>query len=294
MTIVETFEADAWGKAWAPVDQERATDALEEGRVLFLPRLGFALQGPEVALLTHAWSLGSSKNISFNPATGRLDGLAAPDAMAGDLAHLMARYAAATRALLDALLPAYRTGLETSLTSFRPVEIDGRPTTPQRDDRRLHVDAFPSRPMGGRRILRVFSNVSIEGRDRVWQVGEPFERFAKRFLPRLNEMFQERGAAGGAPADGPPGRTRYDRAMLRLHDLAKGDSGYQETAPRERIEFPPGSTWVVFTDQVLHAVLSGRQALEQTFHIPVATQRHPQTAPIRVLERLAGRSFIGA
>ena len=34
---------------------------------------------------------------------------------------------------------------------------------------------------------------------------------------------------------------------------------------------------------------AGRNALEQTFYLPVDAQRHPEMAPLRVLERLTGR-----
>ena len=46
------------------------------------------------------------------------------------------------------------------------------------DDRLLHIDAFPSRPMRGRRILRFFANVAPNS-PRHWHVGQPFEDFAR-------------------------------------------------------------------------------------------------------------------
>jgi hypothetical protein len=48
---------------------------------------------------------------------------------------------------------------------------------------------------------------------------------------------------------------------------------------------------MVFTDQVLHAALSGEFALEQTFHFDVADMAEPARAPIKVLERLTGRAL---
>ena len=53
--------------------------------------------------------------------------------------------------------------------------------------------------------------------------------------------------------------------------------------------FRSGTTWLCFTDQVLHAALAGHCALEQTFHVPVSAMAAPQLTPLRVLERLAGR-----
>ena len=61
----------------------------------------------------------------------------------------------------------------------------GRAVSWRKDDSRLHVDAFPSRPNHGERILRVFCNVNPHGEDRVWRVGEPFEAMARTLLPRV-------------------------------------------------------------------------------------------------------------
>ena len=55
--------------------------------------------------------------------------------------------------------------------------------------------------------------------------------------------------------------------------------------------FPPGSCWLVFTDQVLHAALGGEFALEQTFHLDVSELTEPQLAPIKVLERLGAKAL---
>ena len=86
-------------------------------------------------------------------------------------------------------------------------------------------------------------------------------------------------------------RSAYDEMMLSLHDAAKRDAHYQKTAPHTALEFPPGSCWLVYTDQVLHAALAGEFALEQTFHLDVAAMGEPERAPIRVLERLTGKSL---
>ena len=59
-------------------------------------------------------------------------------------------------------------------------------------------------------------------------------------------------------------RSAYDRFMLGFHDYLKFNHDYQETCAKYRFEFPPDSTWMVFTDIVPHAVLSGQHALEQT------------------------------
>jgi hypothetical protein len=79
--------------------------------------------------------------------------------------------------------------------------------------------------------------------------------------------------------------------MLGFHDYLKGNAAYQREARTDEFRFPPGSAWMVFTDTVSHAVLSGRFALEQTFLIRRASLALPDSAPIAVLEKLAGRAL---
>jgi hypothetical protein len=80
--------------------------------------------------------------------------------------------------------------------------------------------------------------------------------------------------------------------MLSLHDTAKLDADFQRSSPHEAVTFAPGSSWLVFTDQVLHAALGGEFALEQTFHLDIDQMAEPARAPIKVLERLSGRSLV--
>jgi hypothetical protein len=49
------------------------------------------------------------------------------------------------------------------------------------------------------------------------------------------------------------------------------------------------ATWIVFTDSVAHAVMSGQYAIEQTFLVPPESLVAPQHAPYRILENIAGR-----
>jgi hypothetical protein len=79
--------------------------------------------------------------------------------------------------------------------------------------------------------------------------------------------------------------------MHRFHNFLKENEAYQESARAEQIQFPPGSTWMVFTDVVTHSVLSGQYALEQTFLIARESLLFPEVSPIAVLERIAGRAM---
>lgn len=285
MDILERVDFVRWVGDVDDATQERTVAALEQGRVLFFSSLTFTLTEAEKPLLSPACADAKAKNISFDPATGMVRGSACVGSQRDVLGAMMARYAAQTKDLLHRLLPKYRNGLRQARTSYRPVAVEGRASSPKKDDRRLHVDAFPSRPSQGHRILRVFTNVNPSGLPRLWQIGEPFEDFTAKFLPRVSApcpgsawLLELAGITKGR-------RTLYDHAMLRLHDLAKEDRDYQRTAPRTEVAFPPGSTWVVFTDRVLHAALGGQYLFEQTFHLPVTAMQEPDRSPLRILER---------
>lgn len=289
--VLEQFSIASWDAPVAAEVQRRAVAALEFGRVLFLPDLAFALEPDETRFLTPDAADNTRKSVSFDPATGRCGGSAVTGDDVVRLAAMLDRYGRFATELLRNLLPGYAPFLERARTSFRPVEVEQRPQSVRHDDRRLHVDAFPTRPMRGRRILRVFSNVAPDGSVRQWNVGEPFPDFAAKFLPRLRPSMP--GSAWVLDALGMTKgrRSAYDQIMLGLHDAGKRDEPYQREAPRTGLTFPPGATWIVYTDQVLHAALAGRFAFEQTFHLPVDAMAMPELAPLRVLERLTGRAL---
>src|SRR5215831_4632370 len=184
MSRVVTFIHDAWD---APPPAEltgASTAALESGDVLFLPGLHLAVEPPEARLFTPAL-LGHSKNASFDPVSGRLGGTTAAGEDAERLRGLMQRFSGAAAHLVCGLLPRYRGQVARGRASFRPAEIAGRQTSWRKDDTRLHVDSFPATPSGGRRILRLFTNVNPEGRARTWRIGGEFEPVARRFAGRL-------------------------------------------------------------------------------------------------------------
>ncbi len=268
--------------------KQAAAEALETGRVLLLPQLSFALRSHEAALLSPTLSNGRAKNISLDP-SGRLKHSAVPPDQHESLRAMMERFATSAVTLVGNLFPGYVPKLERARTSYRPIEIAGRKSSPVKDDSRLHVDAFPTRPLAGRRILRLFSNINPHGAPRLWHVGEPFEDMARKILPKVREpvavmpyLLAAVGATRGV-------RSHYDNLMLGLHDTAKLDEAYQRDCLHHKIAFSAGCTWMCFTDQVMHAALAGQYVLEQTFHLDIDVMDQPSRAPIKVLERMTGR-----
>ena len=270
--------------------RDRAVDALENGKVLFLPRFGFPVADAERLLLSPT-VVNKSKNVSYDPGTGVLGGTELSGANASLLRDLIARFADFAQQLLLELISSYAGGLIRARTSFRPVEVEGRVTSWRKDDSRLHVDSFPSSPTGGKRILRVFANVNPEGRSRVWRVGEPFEQMARRFLPGIKRPLPGSSIFLRLLGITKSPRTEYDHIMLQLHDHMKADEGYQKEVEQLRQEFPSGSSWLVFADQASHAAMRGQYQFEQTFLVPVERMRDEQRSPLRVLERLTARKL---
>ncbi len=269
----------------------QAGEVLERGGLVLFPNLPFEVEGVEKALIDPAILSGASKNVSYDPFTDELGGSNLEGTRLDSGRAMVKRYAARADAILDALTPRYGPHLQKKRTSLRPGAIETRALSPRKDDKRLHVDAFPASPVQGRRILRVFTNVNLTGEDRIWNVGDQdFEAFAgeykARIAPRAAGVWRERLRLTRGR------RTAYDSAMLQLHDQAKLDNSWQLSAPKTRLAFPAGSSWVVYTDSVLHAALSGQHAFEQTYLMPIAGMADERRSPLRILERLTGRPLI--
>ena len=283
------------GAAWfgAPPDEAipAAARAIEAGDVVFLPDLRFEVEPAESVLFTPS-ILGSSKNASYDPASARLGGTTAAGRDAETLRRFIHRFSESAASLVGRLFPAYGDRIARGRASFRPAEIAGRPTTWRKDDTRLHVDAFPATPSGGRRILRVFSNVNPEGRARGWRIGDDFEAVARRFAPQLRLPLPGVGHLLALVRVTRTPRSAYDALMLQLHDAMKGNEQFQSSSPQSRIDLPAGSTWLAFTDQVSHAATAGQYQLEQTFLLPVDAMGEPERSPLRVLERIKGRPLL--
>ncbi len=278
---------------WHEDGPTRAVEAVvESGHVLVFPRLAFALDDRERRFLDPRWTDGKAKNISVRWPAGELRGAAgeADDLLA--LRAMVVRYAETSEAFALRLFPHYRGHLRRGNTSFRPTDVAGRIRSWRQDDTRLHVDAFPSNPMQGTRLLRVFTNVNPGGRPREWRVGEPFEAHARRYLPSIGKPLP--GSAWLLETLGITKRRRtgYDHLMLQLHDAAKADLAFQRESPQQRVDFAPGTTWVCYSDLVLHGAMGGQHMMEQTFYLDAGDLAHPQSAPLAILERLTGRALL--
>ena len=279
-------------KSWADDGPTRGVEAVvEAGEVLRFPYLPFELLESELKFRDPRWADGRAKNISLRWPGGEMRGALGSAAELAALGSMIKRYADQSEAFALRLFPHYRGHLTRGNTSFRPVNVAGRETSWRQDDTRLHIDAFPSNPMHGTRLLRVFCNVNPNGEARKWRVGEAFEDHARRYLPKITRPLP--GSAWLMEATGitKRRRTEYDHVMLQLHDRAKADADFQRNSPQAHVSFAPGTTWVVYSDQVLHAAMGGQHMMEQTFYLDPAQLQQPASSPLHTLERLLGRSL---
>ncbi len=275
---------------------------LERGQILFFRELPFHLLADDQRFLREQeWSeLRMHKNVSYRPSEDVLRGVSGQAETVNRLQSIFRNYSAQVIEFLTKFLSPYAGKWILDFASFRPLEEEGRDLPLHKRNDLLHVDAFPSRPTRGGRILRVFTNLN-PAKPRVWQTTEAFEALAAKYAKPagLHEIAEDDSFLGrtvqnwGAKLGlGALGRTPYDMFMLRFHDYLKENAAFQKDCPKTQLEFPPLATWIVFTDCVAHAVMAGQYAIEQTFLIPPDALVAPESAPYRILENIAGRPLV--
>ncbi len=302
---MDWLEVNDYGdQGWLPGNDSDARarfycERLERGEILFFRRPPFVIAEEELAFLAAQRPSGSRlhKNVSYRPQQDRLRGFSEDEASRKRMHEFMRAYSRQVVHFVSRFLSPYAGKFHLDFASFRPLEEQGRDLPLHKRNDLLHVDAFPSRPTQGGRILRIFTNVH-PAKERVWLTGARFPELASRYARDAGlERF-----AGGSLRDrlaavlhacGLPvaARSPYDSFMLRFHDWLKENAEFQDSPEKDRVKFPPRATWLVFTDGVPHAALSGQFALEQTFIIPPEALVAPEASPIRVLEKLCARAL---
>jgi 3-deoxy-D-manno-oct-2-ulosonic acid (Kdo) hydroxylase len=286
-------------KEEAGPDQGRILcEELESGNILYFPNMPFDFHPGDVKfLLTRKQTDGGfHKNIAYRPNVDRITGVdksAGPD---GDrLRSILQSYSQRAARFLAELLPPYANKWKLDFASYRPLEERGRAARVRARNDLPHVDAFPTRPTNGDRILRLFTNLN-PAQNRVWVTSQTFDVIGPQFAKVIGVPRQHRDGAFQrayrkfASVAHLPGanRSSYDDFMHRCHNAMKEDSQFQDSCPKQRWEFPPNSTWIVFTDFVSHAVLEGQYAMEQTFIVSHEAMVRPEISPLKILEDLAG------
>ncbi len=305
LPITDYDAQQGWGGAASSAERSRwCCEQLEAGRILSFDSLPFDFPQADRDFLLQQRQNGSRihKNISYRPGQDVLRGSVTDSPEDVRRLHdIMRHFSREITRLLTRVLAPYAPHWSLDYASYRPEEEQGRDLPLHKRNDLLHVDAFPSRPTQGGRILRCFININLE-RSRNWLTTDGFAQLAEKYArpAGLEEIARQGGSAGSflnllkrAAGLQSANRSAYDKFMLRFHDYLKENSDFQRDCPKIHIPFPPMSTWMCYTDSVPHAVLSGQYALEQTFIIPVRALVTPEKSPIRILEKMAGRPLAG-
>jgi hypothetical protein len=279
---------------------------LEAGKVILFPTTPFALSETSKEFLRGLDFSGGAvhKNIAYRPALDRVTGVDPKSVEMATLHNVFQEYSRNVIEFTRELLPQYATAWKLDYASYRPLEEKGRDLPLNKRNDLMHTDAFPSRPTNGGLILRVFTNIHPT-EPRVWITSDPFRVVANRYArdAGLGELaaraasplsYLRNHLLGGLRRLRLPvvPRSPYDEFMLRFHDYLKRNEEFQSST-KYQFDFPPGSTWLAFTDVLPHSVQSGQYALEQTFIVAPETMAGPGNAPIAILEGLCGKPLGG-
>ncbi len=294
------------GREWEKKENRfKYCEALEEGNILFFPKTPFVFPQEEIDFLLLQRQGGSKarKNIAYKPQVDRITNHEAKDPVAAArLKEILRNYSERATVFLSTVLGPYAKEWKHDYASFRPFQEKGRQLRLRARNDLLHVDAFPTRPLHGARILRFFTNINPT-ESRRWITSQGFAELAKRYagtvsIPpsasydlksRLERKMKQFLRSVGFKV---PLRSPYDHFMLKMHNFLKENGEFQDKCPKDHWEFPPGCCWAVFTDQVSHAALAGQYALEQTFLIPQTALLFPEKSPLNVLQRMSGKNLV--
>jgi hypothetical protein len=295
---INDYDSKGWrGDANAAQRAKSYCEQLESGRVLFFDDVPFDLPAAHRDFLLSQRQTGSAfhKNISYRPKRKTIRGLST-GSDASRLRLIMENYSAEVTRFVSDFLKPYANKLDLDFASFRPLEEKGRNLPFKKRNDLLHVDSFPTRPTKGARILRVFTNINPT-ESRVWNIAEPFDLLAERYAEKADlAKFAGKSSSNFARALNRIGlpvadHSAYDKFMLHFHDYLKANEDFQANCDKIRLEFLPRSTWLVYTDGVPHAALSGKFALEHTYIVPVNALVAGDKAPISILEAMCSQKL---
>ena len=250
----------------------------------------------------------SRKNVSYHPEADRVTGLDDRSPSADLACSVLRNHRARVTEFLHRVMPTLSQNINAGTCSFRPLQEQGRNLKPHASNELVHIDAGAYGATNGDRILRFFVNINPTV-DRVWR--------SKGAFP---ELFEQYGEAAGLHSGltptlerGPFGRMRtsllhglagiglplapmldsspYDRVMRRFHNYMKDTRSFQQTDSNDRndviVHFAPFTAWMVLTDMVSHASVSGQHALVYTGILPLEDCRLPELAPYNILKAAA-------
>jgi len=279
-------------------------DELERGEIVYFPSCPVPLPSPEDLsfLRDRLPELLQLKNVSYHPETDQVRLKGAPE-LAERAQRILKTHGEQVAEFLHRMMPALAKDWTIGTSSFRPIQEQGRNLSPHASNELVHIDAGAYGATNGDRIMRFFVNVNPT-EDRVWATKGRFPELYQRFGGEAGITAEQRGstslnkstidrartgflrivASAGLPQAIVIDSSPYDRTMRKFHNFMKDTPAFQQDmSVHHEIRFPPFSAWMVFTDMVSHASVSGQYAFINTFLIRLACCRHPELAPYQIL-----------
>lgn len=286
------------------------SDALEQGSIVHFPKSPVPIpEDDDLVFFREALpGLLKLKNISYHPEAGHVRGLDDADREVSErVTRVLVNVSEDIARFLQASAPALTDDWTVGTCSFRPIQEKGRDLKPHASNELVHIDAGAYGATNGDRILRFFINVNPAD-DRVWATKGRFPELYERYgsvanirPDRVGAHYLEKGpldhlrsgllngiASVGLPTAKVLDSSPYDRLMRRFHNFMKDTPSFQQaTEGHQEFRFPPFSAWMVFTDMVSHASLSGQFAFVHTSIVRLANCRKPELAPYNILRESA-------
>ena len=288
---------------------DELSDSLERGSIVYFPRSPVPLPSAEDLefFRSELPKRLKLKNISYHPETGRTRGLDSDDAgLVERVDRVLKSVSDEIAAFLGRTAPRLTKNWTVGTCSFRPIQEQGRNLSAHASNELVHIDAGAYGATNGDRILRFFINVN-PSEDRVWVTKGSFPELFAEHGERAHLGYQNAGA--GYLTKGPLDHLRtgfinlaalglpvlkvldsspYDRAMRKFHNYMKDTPSFQQQEQgHEEFRFPPFSAWMVYTDMVSHACLSGQHAFVHTSLVRLENCHLPEMAPINILRAAA-------
>ncbi len=281
------------------------SDALERGQIVQFPECPFELPAASdlERLRRELPQRLKLKNVSYHPETDRVHGLDDAADLAALARRVLREHSNRLQVFLDQAMPTLTRGSSVGTCSFRPIQEKGRDLKPHASNELVHIDAGAYGATNGDRIFRFFVNVN-PNEARVWVTKGAFpELYAKygeaagitsaqrwsqslekgpldHVRTRLLKGIADLGLPIAMLLDSSP----YDRVMRRFHNFMKDTPEFQANIENHlELRFKPFSAWMVLTDMVSHASLSGQHALVSTFIVPLENCQLKDMAPINIL-----------
>jgi hypothetical protein len=303
--MLDTFTDERLQK----LQPDELSDSLERGSVVFFPESPVALpEAEDLAFFRQELPKRLKlKNISFHPEEGRTRGLDGDDAeMVERVNRVLINVSNDIAAFLGKVAPRLTDNWTVGTCSFRPMQEQGRNLSAHASNELIHVDAGAYGATHGDRILRFFINVNpVE--DRVWATKGSFPELFAEHGERAELGYRNAGpgflsrgpldhlrsgfinlAARGVPVLKVLDSSPYDRAMRKFHNYMKDTPAFQQQQQgHQEFRFPPFSAWMVYTDMVSHACLSGQHAFIHTSLVRLENCHLPEMAPINIMRNAA-------